>query len=58
LLDRDIEVIEEYIEQEKSMHRICPSCKKGKLITLLTFDSRGPPKDYIAIAKRKTLKHK
>jgi len=58
LLDRDIEVIEEYIEQEKSIHRICPSCKKGKLITLLTFDSRGPPKDYIAIAKRKTLKHK
>jgi hypothetical protein len=45
LLDRDIEVIEEFIAQEKSMHRICTSCKKGKLITLLTVDSRGPPKN-------------
>lgn len=26
-----------------SMHRRCPCCKKGKLITLESFDSRGPP---------------
>lgn len=25
----------------------CPSCKIGSLITLLTFDSRGPPKGYL-----------
>jgi hypothetical protein len=27
----------------QSMHRRCPSCKKGKLIILQSFDSRGPP---------------
>lgn len=58
LLDRNIEIIEEFIVQEKSKHRICPSCKKGKLITLLTFDSRGPPKNYKIIVKRKTLRYK
>lgn len=58
LLDKDIEVIEEFTAKEKSKHRICPSCKKGKLITLLTFDSRGPPKNYKTIVKRKTLKYK
>lgn len=25
----------------------CPSCKKGELITLLTFDCRGPPKEVL-----------
>ena len=29
----------------------CPSCKKGTLITLLTFDSRGPPKQYLKYLK-------
>ena len=24
----------------------CPSCKKGKLITVMTFGERGPPKDW------------
>jgi len=27
----------------QSMHRRCPCCKKGKLITLECIDSRGPP---------------
>ena len=30
-----------------SLHLVCPSCKKGRLVTLCTFDSRGPPKRWI-----------
>ena len=26
---------------------ICPRCKKGRLITVLTFDSRGPPQHWM-----------
>ena len=57
LLDKDAENIVIFIPQEKSLHRCCPSCKKGILITLFTFDCRGPPKDYKKIAKRKILKY-
>jgi hypothetical protein len=57
LLDKDAENIVVFIPQEKSLHRCCPSCKKGILITLFTFDCRGPPKDYKKIAKRKVLKY-
>jgi hypothetical protein len=32
---------------EPLMHNICPQCKKGELITLLTFDERGPPAHLI-----------
>lgn len=49
--------IEAHVLQEKSLHGICPSCKKGRLITLLTFDSRGPPKNYKETIKRKLLKY-
>ena len=28
---------------KKVMHRICPTCKKGILITITVFDERGPP---------------
>ena len=58
LADRDLTRIETFVIQEKSLHRICPSCKTGTLITLLTFDSRGPPKGYGQIIKRKLLKFK
>jgi hypothetical protein len=58
LANKDLDVIDEYVLVEKSLHRCCPSCKKGVLITLLTFDSRGPPKEYKKIARRKTLKYK
>ena len=58
LADRDLTHIETIVIQEKSVHRICPSCKKGTLITLLTFDSRGPPKGYKQTIKRKLLKFK
>jgi len=29
--------------EKKVMHRICPTCKKGILITITVFDERGPP---------------
>ena len=56
LADKNLAHIETLAIPEKSLHRVCPSCKKGTLITLLTFDSRGPPKNYKQVAKRKLLK--
>lgn len=56
LADKDLLHIETLVTPEKSLHRVCPSCKKGTLITLLAFDSRGPPKDYQQAIKRKLLK--
>ncbi len=41
----------EIIKENPTHHRRCPGCKKGKLITVLLFDGRGPPKNW-----RKTLK--
>lgn len=36
----------------KSLHRRCPCCKKGTLITLEHFDSRGPPAWVLGGAKK------
>ena len=36
----------------QSIHRRCPCCKKGKLITLESFDSRGPPAWALGGAKK------
>lgn len=36
----------------QSMHRQCPCCKKGKLITIQSFDSRGPPDWALGGAKK------
>jgi len=57
LSNKDLTHIETFVVQEKSVHRCCPSCKRGRLITLLTFDSRGPPQNYKQIIKRKVLKY-
>jgi hypothetical protein len=57
LAAKNLTHIEPPVAQEKSLHRCCPSCKKGKLVTLLTFNSRGPPKDYKQLIKRKLLKY-
>ncbi|WP_320018411.1 IS91 family transposase [Labilibaculum manganireducens] len=35
--------------EQKSKHRICPTCKKGELITIRYFDNRGPPKNIKAL---------
>jgi len=53
LRDKNLVHIITFATQEKSLHRCCPSCKKETLITLFTFDSRGPPKDYKKIIKDK-----
>lgn len=57
LAAKDLEEIETFVAQEKSLHRICSSCKKGTLITLLTFGSRGPPKHYKKHIEHKLLKY-
>ncbi|WP_146052770.1 hypothetical protein [Aquimarina sp. I32.4] len=57
LEDKEIETIAVVVVDQKSLHRRCRLCKKGTLITLATFDSRGPPKDY-KTTMRKTLKNK
>lgn len=31
-------------KREPTKHRVCCVCKKGQLVTILTFDARGPPK--------------
>ena len=56
LADKNLLDTEVFVMQEQSLHRSCPTCKTGTLIILLTFDSRGPPKDYQQIIKRKLLK--
>ncbi len=28
---------------------ICPYCQKGKMVTIVTFDSRGPPVEYVQL---------
>lgn len=41
----------EYVSLEKPKPKTklnqCPSCKMGELITILVFDSRGPPKEFV-----------
>lgn len=57
LADKELDTIDLFIPTEKSVHRCCPSCKKASLITLLTFGSRGPPKNYKQLANQKIQKY-
>ena len=57
LSDKELDYLVATIEVEKTVLNTCPSCKKGKLITLLSFDNRGPPDNFKAIAKRKMQKY-
>ena len=57
LMDRAIETIVILVAEEKTLHRRCRHCKTGVVRTLLTFDTRGPPKDYKTIAAHKILKY-
>ncbi len=41
-------------EKEPLQHRVCPDCKKGKLITIATFTARGPPEHWLEKLKRQT----
>lgn len=36
----------EISKENPTHHRRCPTCKKGKLITVLLFDGRGPPENW------------
>ena len=40
------------IPQTPNKHLKCPYCKKGDLVTLVIFGSRGPPKQWIKIIKK------
>lgn len=37
------------------LHRQCPSCKKGRLHTVLLFDARGPPPNWQQLIKANKL---
>ena len=39
-------------ESKPILHRRCPRCKEGTLVTVFMFDSRGPPKHWIAKMKQ------
>lgn len=41
--------------EKPTLHRQCPSCKKGNLITVLLFDARGPPPKWLVQISAKTL---
>lgn len=58
LADKDVEQLKIVAKEEPSLHQCCRHCKEKTLITLLVFDSRGPPKDYKKIAQIKIQKHK
>jgi len=38
--------------KEGTLHRRCPCCKVGQLITLYSFDGRGPPAHFFGGAER------
>jgi len=40
--------------QKPTVHRMCPVCRKGKLVTLLTFKGRAPPRKKV-IERLKSL---
>ena len=46
LINKELGEVKFTKEREKSKHRTCPTCGKGKLVTLMTFDQRGPPAQW------------
>ena len=41
-------------KEKKPLHLTCNACKKGKLVTLLVFGSRGPPVEYLKLIMAKS----
>jgi len=39
------------LPKEPLLHRQCPSCKTGRLHTVLLFDARGPPQNWQQLVK-------
>ncbi|UZR99128.1 transposase (plasmid) [Chondrinema litorale] len=48
-------VLTPILPKEPLLHRQCPSCKTGRLHTVLLFDVRGPPKDWQRLLTDKKL---
>lgn len=40
------------VEKTPLMHRTCPVCKKGNLVTIATFPARGPPNHWRELIKK------
>jgi len=38
------------------LHRKCPACKKGNLVTIATFPARGPPNGLLEQIKKRINK--
>lgn len=51
----DTKTLVSVVPKEPLLHRQCPSCKKGKLYTILLFDARGPPQNWRQLLKNKKL---
>ena len=43
------------IVTKETNHRVCPCCKTGQMITLLTFGRRGPPSGFYKAEHEKTI---
>lgn len=41
--------VQRFEVRPKMMHRKCPCCKTGMLITIEVFGKRGPPKQYLPV---------
>lgn len=48
-------VLAPVLPKEPLLHRQCPSCKTGRLHTVLLFDARGPPKDWQRLLSNNTF---
>ncbi len=42
----------EFKETEPLMHRRCPACKQGNLVTIATFPNREPPRGLLEKIKK------
>jgi len=48
IIDEQIGMLILATPKPKSQHRLCPTCKRGLLVTVAVFDQRGPPKHWLA----------
>ena len=44
-------------KKEPLQHRLCPVCKKGKLVTITVFTARGPPIYWLEKLKKQENKY-
>jgi len=53
-LQQKMGVVENSKTQQSKLH-CCPHCKTGKLMTVMAFDSRGPPLEYLSVLPPRCL---